>query len=46
MSKQRKKELVSTILYNTAGLNPVEDNSDMYFEAHFITDKSNVVDGE
>lgn len=46
MSKERKKDLVSTIFCSVADLNSRDDNSELQVEAHFITDKMSIVRGE
>lgn len=46
MSKERKKELVSTILCSFAGLNPRDESCEVQVEAHFMSEKTNIVEGE
>lgn len=46
MSKEMKKELVSTILCKAAGLKHRDDKSEIQIEAHFMTDKTNIAGGE
>lgn len=46
MSKEMKKELVSTILCKVAGLNPRDDMSEIQIEAHFMTDETHIVESE
>lgn len=46
MSKETKKELVSTILCKVAGLNPRDDMSEIQIEAHFMTDETHIVESE
>lgn len=46
MSKEMKKELVSTILCKATGLKLRDDKSEIQIEAHFMTDKTNIAGGE
>lgn len=46
MPKERKKELVSTILCSFAGLNPGDESCEVQVEAHFMSEKKYIVDGE